>query len=148
MQKDIAKVREVFDDFLAKYPLCYGYWMQYVAAEASHGDQADNVLERGVAATPYSIELWLHYIDRLRKGEASPDDIRKCASAHCTRSGGNARPCCGCHCCQLSQPEAAHCALLLRGGPHARCLSLRPPCAHAVQLAHDCAPHLSAWHVR
>jgi hypothetical protein len=72
-------VREVFDDFLAKYPLCYGYWMQYVSAEASVGDKADEVLDRGVAATPYSIELWLHYIERLRKNErATPDDVRKC----------------------------------------------------------------------
>ena len=89
LQKDISKAREVFDDFLAKYPLCYGYWMQYVAAEASHGDQAETVLERGVAATPYSIELWLHYIDRLRKSEVSAEDIRRCtrsASAPCLRN--------------------------------------------------------------
>lgn len=80
MQKDINKVREVFDDFLAKYPLCYGYWMQYVGAEASVGDQADAVLERGVSATPYSIELWLHYIDRVRKSDAAaPDAVRTCA---------------------------------------------------------------------
>ena len=84
LQKDINKVREVFDDFLAKYPLCYGYWMQYVGAEASVGDQADAVLERGVAATPYSIELWLHYIERIRKSDAaSADGIRTCAFANC-----------------------------------------------------------------
>ena len=82
LQKDISKVREVFDDFLAKYPLCYGYWMQYVGAEVSSGDKCADVLERGVAATPYSIELWLYYIDRLRKGDASVDDVRKCAPAH------------------------------------------------------------------
>jgi hypothetical protein len=79
VQKDINKVREVFDDFLAKYPLCYGYWMQYVGAEASVGDQADAVLERGVAATPYSIELWLHYIDRVRKSDSGNIDfVRTC----------------------------------------------------------------------
>ena len=77
MQKDIHKVREVFDDFLAKYPLWYGYWMQYVGAEVAVGDQADAVLERGVSATPYSIEMWLHYIDRVRKTEgSSPDAVR------------------------------------------------------------------------
>lgn len=75
---DIVKLRTVYDAFLAEFPLCYGYWKKYADAEARLGaaligDDGDPsaanvvhacvgaVYERGVAAIPYSVDLWTHY---------------------------------------------------------------------------------------
>ena len=79
-QADVDKTREVFDGFLARYPLCYAYWRQYANAVAAQGGDAEEVLERGVAATPYSTDLWLEYVDRVDKREGdSADATRTCA---------------------------------------------------------------------
>ncbi|KXZ54454.1 hypothetical protein GPECTOR_4g1005 [Gonium pectorale] len=76
---DMEKVRAAYDAFLAEYPLCYGYWKKYADAEVRHQstDMAAHVYERGVAATPYSADLWAHYA-AFKKGlpDASPDDVR------------------------------------------------------------------------
>jgi hypothetical protein len=81
IQGDLEKIREVCDEFLGKYPLCYAYWKQYAKAEADLGGHAESVLNRGVAATPYSIDLWLDYIERTNNNSAaSVDDVRSCVS--------------------------------------------------------------------
>jgi hypothetical protein len=81
LQGNILHVREVLDEFLSKYPLCYGYWQQYATAEAQHGDRAKEVYEQGVAATPYSIDLWIYYLEWLRKQEdTTPEAVRTCVS--------------------------------------------------------------------
>ena len=64
---------------MAEYPLCYGYWKKYADAETrlSSSDDARRVFERGVAATPYSADLWGHFA-AFKKGlsDATPDDVR------------------------------------------------------------------------
>lgn len=90
-QDDIEKLRTAYDAFLAEYPLCYGYWKKYADAEARHqnSDMVGTVYERGVAATPYSAELWVHYA-AFQKGlpDATHDDVRRCGcvSAGATRT--------------------------------------------------------------
>lgn len=78
-QDDLGRIRQAFDAFLAEYPLCYGYWKKYGDAERRHGDlqQAVAVFERGVAAVPYSAELWIHYAASLTASGSSADDVRR-----------------------------------------------------------------------
>lgn len=54
-QGDIARLRDAYDAFLAEWPLCFGYWKKYAAAElrAGEAERAAQVFERGVAAVPY-----------------------------------------------------------------------------------------------
>jgi hypothetical protein len=92
IQGDLEKIREVCDEFLGKFPLCYAYWKQYAKAEADLGGHAESVLSRAVAASPYSIDLWLEYIDRINNdGTTSVDDVRSCVpcTARGTRSLGS-----------------------------------------------------------
>ena len=86
MQDAIDRIRPVFDAFLARFPLCYGYWQKYVTAESKLADAAaaERVLERGVASTPYSLDLWLFYTAWKRKqplaegaAQAQQQEIRK-----------------------------------------------------------------------
>lgn len=90
-QEDINRVREVLDEFLSKYPLCFGFWNQYAEAEVRHGDRAKEVYEQGLAATPYSIDLWNYYIEWLKsQAGATPDEVRMCvpsSSASVPRAG-------------------------------------------------------------
>ena len=79
LQGDIDRIREVFDEFLTKYPLCYAYWRQYAHAERQHAGQPHPVLDRGVVATPYSIDLWLELIQQVSDSGGGSDDVRKCA---------------------------------------------------------------------
>ena len=64
------------DAFLAEFPLCFGYWKKYAEAEARHGqlERAGHVYERGVAAVPYSVDMWAHYCThRLNSGAAQEE---------------------------------------------------------------------------
>lgn len=91
LQEDIAKIRDVMDEFLSKYPLCFGYWHQYASAEDKHGDRAKEIYEQGIQSTPYSIDLWIYYIDWLKEQDSTtPDAVRMCES------------CCALSCCALS----------------------------------------------
>ncbi|XP_010523168.1 PREDICTED: pre-mRNA-processing factor 39-like [Tarenaya hassleriana] len=62
-EDNIAKIRKVYDAFLAEFPLCYGYWKKYADAEAHEGamDKAVEVYERAVQGAAYSVNIWLHY---------------------------------------------------------------------------------------
>lgn len=78
MQDEVDKIRTVYDSFLALYPLCYGYWKKYADAENRHQnvEGALQVYERGVAATPYSVDLWNHYATYKRTVGGTADDVR------------------------------------------------------------------------
>ncbi|KAK9866987.1 hypothetical protein WJX84_003162 [Apatococcus fuscideae] len=75
---DIERVREVYDAFLAEFPLCYGYWKKYADAEARLGslEHAAHVYERGVASIPYSIDLWGHYAMFKQNQGASHEEMQ------------------------------------------------------------------------
>ena len=84
LQGDIARIREVYDAFLAQYPLCFGYWKKFADAEARHAsaDAAAAVYERGVAAVPYSVDFWGHYAAFKAANGASQEDVRRWDSPH------------------------------------------------------------------
>ncbi|XP_074575508.1 pre-mRNA-processing factor 39-1-like isoform X3 [Curcuma longa] len=78
-ENDIAKIRKVYDAFLAEFPLCYGYWKKY----ADHEGRLDSVnkvvevYERAVLAVTYSVEIWLHYCTFAISTYEDPDIIRR-----------------------------------------------------------------------
>eukprot|EP00882_Tetradesmus_deserticola_P022185 GHRQ01024077.1.p2 GENE.GHRQ01024077.1~~GHRQ01024077.1.p2 ORF type:complete len:199 (+),score=63.65 GHRQ01024077.1:1339-1935(+) len=82
LQDDVQHIRAAYDAFLAEYPLCYGYWKRYAEAEQRHGssEAAAAVYERGVAATPYSTELWVAYAGLLLAADAETDAVRRCGT--------------------------------------------------------------------
>ena len=50
------------------YPYCYGYWKKYADYEKRNGgakEKAMMVFERGIAAIPLSVDLWIHYLVRM-----------------------------------------------------------------------------------
>nr|POE63482.1 pre-mrna-processing factor 39 [Quercus suber] len=59
----IAGVREVYDLFLARFPLFFGYWKKYADLEFAIAgpEAAELVYERGVASIGISVDLWANY---------------------------------------------------------------------------------------
>ncbi|CAI6341626.1 unnamed protein product [Periconia digitata] len=59
----IELVRNVYDCFLAKFPLFFGYWKKYADFEFAIGgtETAEMVYERGVSSVSSSVDLWTHY---------------------------------------------------------------------------------------
>ncbi|KAK3535871.1 hypothetical protein QTP70_021169 [Hemibagrus guttatus] len=59
--------RQALSAFLARYPLCYGYWKKFADLErrAGHNDKAEEVCVQGLTAIPLSVDLWIHYINLL-----------------------------------------------------------------------------------
>ncbi|KAK0144305.1 Pre-mRNA-processing factor 39 [Merluccius polli] len=75
--------RRALAAFLARYPLCYGYWKKYADLERRSGynDKAQAVCVQGLRAIPLSVDLWIHYINLLlgtldMNLPDSPDRIR------------------------------------------------------------------------
>eukprot|EP00210_Caulerpa_lentillifera_P000013 g12.t1 len=76
---DMEKIIEVFDKFLAEYPLCYGYWKKYADATERHNGlhAAMSIYERGIQSVSYSVDLWSHYLTfQINKIGQMPDVIR------------------------------------------------------------------------
>ncbi|KAI8820429.1 mRNA splicing protein [Fimicolochytrium jonesii] len=57
------KFRTVYDHFLAKFPLCFGYWKKYADKEfvLEGAEKALEVYERGVVSIHNSVELWVQF---------------------------------------------------------------------------------------
>ena len=72
--------REAYDQFLFRYPYCYGYWKKYADFEKKKGDEPEKcmkVFERGVKAISLSADLWIHYLNHVREVyKDQPDFIR------------------------------------------------------------------------
>ena len=81
------RVASTFEAFLAKFPLCFGYWCKYAelkqklgeagAVDASDGGAAE-VYARALEAVPLSVELWKAYTAHVKAttaGQAS-DQLR------------------------------------------------------------------------
>lgn len=69
------RVSEAFEGFLAKFPLCFGYWCKYADMQPRlwSGIGREQVLERttaiyerAVRAVPLSVELWKSYCAHLK----------------------------------------------------------------------------------
>lgn len=73
----------MYDGLLAEFPLCFGYWRKYADAEhkLSSPEWAINVFDRGVAAVPYSADLWGYYCNYKQKLGVGPDELRQCVSS-------------------------------------------------------------------
>ncbi|KAJ3117957.1 hypothetical protein HDU96_004633 [Phlyctochytrium bullatum] len=74
---DMNNLRLVYDHFLAKFPLCFGYWKKYADWENTleGEDKAESVYERGVTSIHNSVDLWTHYASfKVTTGEE--DTIR------------------------------------------------------------------------
>nr|XP_057919167.1 pre-mRNA-processing factor 39 isoform X2 [Doryrhamphus excisus] len=63
----LAASRRALAAFLARYPLCYGYWKKYADLErrAGNDDKASAVCVQGLRSIPLSVDLWIHYINLL-----------------------------------------------------------------------------------
>jgi pre-mRNA-processing factor 39 len=59
----IELIRNVYDCFLTKFPLFFGYWKKYADLEFSIGgtETAEMVYERGVSCITPSVDLWANY---------------------------------------------------------------------------------------
>ncbi|KAK4499963.1 hypothetical protein PRZ48_008149 [Zasmidium cellare] len=59
----IAATRNTYDNFLAHFPLFFGYWKKYADLEFAIGgtEAAEMVYERGVASVGTSVDMWANY---------------------------------------------------------------------------------------
>ncbi|KAJ3184089.1 hypothetical protein HDU85_001940 [Gaertneriomyces sp. JEL0708] len=61
--EEMTRLRAVYDAFLQRFPLCFGYWRKYADWENSleGPEKAAEIFERGVTAIPNSVDLWVQY---------------------------------------------------------------------------------------
>ncbi|KAM4555748.1 pre-mRNA-processing factor 39 [Odontesthes bonariensis] len=66
-ESHVTASRRALEAFLARYPLCYGYWKKFADLErrAGYNDKAEEVCIQGLRAIPLSVDLWIHYINLL-----------------------------------------------------------------------------------
>ncbi|KAM9850353.1 pre-mRNA-processing factor 39 isoform 2-T2 [Aulostomus maculatus] len=66
-ESHITASRRALEAFLARYPLCYGYWKKFADLErrAGYNTKAEEVCVRGLQSIPLSVDLWIHYINLL-----------------------------------------------------------------------------------
>ena len=43
LQNDVDSARLIFNDFLDRYPYCYGYWKKFAEMEKRNGNMAEAV---------------------------------------------------------------------------------------------------------
>ncbi|KAJ5891535.1 Pre-mRNA-processing factor 39 [Penicillium subrubescens] len=74
----ITTVRNVYDRFLAKFPLLFGYWKKYADLEFSitGTEAAEMVYERGIASISPSVDLWTNYCSFKAETSHDSDIIR------------------------------------------------------------------------
>ncbi|KAK0516479.1 hypothetical protein JMJ35_001082 [Cladonia borealis] len=77
--QSIAATRDIYDRFLAKFPLLFGYWKKYADLEFSIAgtEAAELVYERGVASITNSVDLWTNYCAFKVETSHDPDVIRE-----------------------------------------------------------------------
>lgn len=61
--QSISAARDIYDRFLAKFPLFFGYWKKYADLEFAIAgtEAAELVYERGAASVTNSVDLWAQY---------------------------------------------------------------------------------------
>ncbi|KYG41695.1 hypothetical protein M433DRAFT_158746 [Acidomyces richmondensis BFW] len=74
----IAATRNVYDLFLARFPLFFGYWKKYADFEFTIAgtEAAEMVYERGVASIGISVDLWANYCSFKTETSHVSDVIR------------------------------------------------------------------------
>eukprot|EP00096_Caligus_rogercresseyi_P013372 TRINITY_DN602_c0_g1_i1.p1 TRINITY_DN602_c0_g1~~TRINITY_DN602_c0_g1_i1.p1 ORF type:complete len:805 (+),score=267.33 TRINITY_DN602_c0_g1_i1:46-2415(+) len=71
-QGSLEEGRKAYDAFLDRFPYCYGYWKKYADLEKRNGESSSperviGVFERGIESIPLSGDLWIHYLNHMRK---------------------------------------------------------------------------------
>ncbi|XP_057419646.1 pre-mRNA-processing factor 39-2 isoform X2 [Lotus japonicus] len=76
---NVEKICLVYDHFLSKFPLCYGYWRKYAAhmARLCPADKVVEVFEQAVLAATYSVGMWVDYCSFGMLAFEEPSDIRR-----------------------------------------------------------------------
>ncbi|XP_035525127.1 pre-mRNA-processing factor 39 [Morone saxatilis] len=66
-ESHVTASRRALEAFLARYPLCYGYWKKFADLErrAGYNNKAEEVCVQGLQLIPLSVDLWIHYINLL-----------------------------------------------------------------------------------
>ncbi|KAM9356937.1 pre-mRNA-processing factor 39 [Symphorus nematophorus] len=66
-ESHVTASRRALEAFLARYPLCYGYWKKFADLErrAGYNNKAEEVCVQGLQVIPLSVDLWIHYINLL-----------------------------------------------------------------------------------
>jgi pre-mRNA-processing factor 39 len=78
--QDKQNLRTVYDHFLQKFPLLFGYWKKYADWETQMAgiEAAIAVYERGVASVHNSVDLWVFYLSyKMEKAFKSPEETRE-----------------------------------------------------------------------
>lgn len=77
--QSISTVRDIYDRFLAKFPLLYGYWKRYADLEFSIAgtEAAELVYERGISSISSSVDLWTNYCTFKVETSHDPEVIRE-----------------------------------------------------------------------
>ncbi|KAK7359154.1 hypothetical protein VNO77_01101 [Canavalia gladiata] len=76
---DMEKICLVYDHFLSKFPLCYGYWRKYATHMTCLGttDKVVEVFEKAVLAATYSVGTWVDYCSFGISAFEDPSDIQR-----------------------------------------------------------------------
>ncbi|KAJ8601501.1 hypothetical protein CTAYLR_006725 [Chrysophaeum taylorii] len=64
------RVAPAFEAFLARFPLCFGYWCKYADLQRGDIERTTTVYERAVSAVPLSVELWKSYCAHVKVATA------------------------------------------------------------------------------
>lgn len=76
---DIVELSSILDQFLDKWPLCYGYWKKYADWELRFKgpNAADMIYKRAVFSIDNSVDLWNHYCLFRFQTNFPDDQIRR-----------------------------------------------------------------------
>lgn len=75
----LATLRDVYDRFLLKFPLLFGYWKKYADLEfnISGPESAEMIYERGCASITNCVDLWASYCSFKMETNHNPDLVRE-----------------------------------------------------------------------
>jgi len=79
----VEQGREAYNSFLHRYPFCYGYWKKFADFEKRNGspETCEAVFSRGMEAIPFSVDLWIHYINYVKA--TKNDDLPLIRATYC-----------------------------------------------------------------
>ncbi|KAI1840649.1 hypothetical protein JX266_013156 [Neoarthrinium moseri] len=75
----LAALRDVYDRFLLKFPLMFGYWKKYADLEfnISGPESAEMIYERGCASITNCVDLWASYCSFKMETTHTPHLVRE-----------------------------------------------------------------------
>ncbi|KAI1341614.1 pre-mRNA-processing factor 39 [Xylariaceae sp. FL0016] len=75
----LATLRDVYDRFLLKFPLLFGYWKKYADLEfnISGPESAEMIYERGCASITNCVDLWASYCSFKMETTHTPQLVRE-----------------------------------------------------------------------